>query len=227
MSIKRILAAAAASVVAVSAMSVIASAGTITSGIENFKDDGSGNYQIPMTKDSENVTGVDVTKIASFELTFSWSGEDWVGGKVITQCDAESWKEIGEWSSAPEDEGKKKFAPVESGKPFKVDVENAFAADSTYVIFTIQSYGAEVNLDAIKVYDASGAVLWEQGSASAPAESKPEESKPEESKPEESKTEDSKTESKPNVDTGVEGVAAVVGVAAVAAGALVVAKKRK
>lgn len=224
MNMKRILAAAAASVVAVGAMAVVASAGTITSSLSNFADDGSGNYQVSFLKDGENIAGIDVTKIASFEVTFSWTSEEWVGGKIITQCDAESWKEIGEWSSAAEDEGKKPFAPVESGKAVKVNVENAFAADSTYVILTVQSYGAEVNIDSVKAFDASGNELTADGAA--PEESKPEES---ESKPEESKTEDSKTdtETKPNVDTGVEGVAAVVGVAAVAAGALVVAKKRK
>ena len=61
--------------------------------------------------------------------------------------------------------------------------------------------------------------------AEAPAESAPAESAPAESTPAADNTTSDAT--KPNPDSGVEGVAAVLGVAVVAAGAMVVAKKRK
>lgn len=219
MSIKRILAAAAASVVAVSAMAVVASAGKITTSLDNVSDDGSGNYQIDLIK-----AGFDFSKMASFDVTFSFEtmiDADWVGGAVVTQCDAASWKELGQFCMGGD--GTKAFENVESGKAFHVDVADALAADSTYAFITLQSYSnIDINLDNIVVYDAAGTVLYDMSKGVSGGDSTPE------SKPDESKTEDNKTdENKPNVDTGVEGVAAVVGVAAVAAGALVVAKKRK
>ena len=214
MSIKRILTAAAASVVAVSAMAVVAFADVspIESAID-LANDGSMNYQLSIMG-----LDVDVSKIASLDVTFSWDttdpfmeGDGVIGGKVITQCDANSWNEVGD------------LTDMKSGEAVHVDVAGAYGADSTWAFITFQNYSPDkITLDKIVLNDADGNVLYTFGAdAAAPADSTPEESRPEESK-----TDDNNSASN-NVDTGVEGVAAVLGVAAVAAGAMIVAKKRK
>lgn len=167
MKLKKILAAVAAAAVAVSTMAVNAFAvSTIKS--DFAADDGQMNYQFFVIKDGKNVANdVDVTKIDSFDVTFTWEG-DWAGGKVITQCPANGWKEIGEFSSG--DDGKM-FANIKSGEPFNVKVDEPFAADSEYVIMTFQNYSSmEITLANVKLKDADGNVLYEAGAAAAPAE---------------------------------------------------------
>lgn len=202
MSIKRILAAAAASVVAVSAMAVVASA-AITNPNDGTK------YVYDAAADLGDKVGdcygvtVSITPAAA-DLP------DGIGGGICANNDPFTWTEFG-------NDGAGK-AITTDGKTITLKGDSAlFQSDAPQIIIE-GWWGSDFTVDGIVYLDKDGNDLKN----AAPAESKPEESKPEESK-----TEDSKTESKPNVDTGVEGVAAVVGVAAVAAGALVVAKKRK
>lgn len=209
MSIKRILAAAAASVVAVSATSVIASA--------KLANPNSGeNYLFDLMAEGYTVTDV-------YGVTFTISGdfaETGVGGGIGFNSASTGWDQH-EWGNA---DAAKEITITEDNKITLLGTAPAFAesdttGDNPYAqIFLQQWWGNDATVEKVEILGKDGAVL----TASATPESKPEESKPEESKPEESKT-----ETKPNVDTGVEGVAAVVGVAVVAAGALVVAKKRK
>lgn len=214
MKMKKILASVAASVVAVSAMAVVANAGTVTASIP-FKDDGSGNWQLMLKGDSAAVE-VDVTKIASFDLTLTFDvGEDgWVGGAIILQSDSVGWnQDLGQWENATGNG--KAIEGVESGKAIHCEMPVNFSADDTYAAITFQSYGEDVDLTALTAYDADGNKLF-----ALAAEEKPDE------KPTEDPTEKPDDNKEP-VDTGVEGVAAVFGVAVVAAGAMVVAKKRK
>ncbi|MCM1165038.1 MAG: hypothetical protein NC299_11300 [Lachnospiraceae bacterium] len=222
MSIKRILAAAAASVVAVSAMAVVANA-AITTDLPNCADDGSGNFQIKLKENNENLSGVDLSKVAAFEIVLTWAEDaEWAGGKFITQTGG--WDELGAWSTA--DDGKE-FSNAKSGEAIKVNVPSSFNPDNDFVSVTLQNYGVDVKIESLTLLDADGNALNGGEAAPAETESKPEETSsepaPEESKPEET----SNAAPANNVDTGVAGVAAVVGVAAVAAGAVIVAKKRK
>lgn len=239
MNIKKILAASTASVLAVSAMAVVASAGEMTCSFGFNDDESAGNYQLLIGGDNavSEAAGLDVTKIASFDLTLSFDDKkdegnvdedgnpvfEWAGGAVVVQSDSlNHWTELGAWENA-EGNGKK-YENVESGKSFHVDLgDKVFTAEDTYAAVTLQSYGIVSNIDAITFYDATGAVLLALPAAEPPAESTPAESTPAESTPAESTGDDTKTP----VETGVKGVAAVLGVAVVAAGAMVVAKKRK
>lgn len=189
MSIKKILAAAAASVVAVSAMAVVASAdATVTI---PAKADGSWSY-------------IEYKGEAKFKELF---GDDYANLDTVTIKSVDGsvfgygFQSNSEWTQVEANPGVTE-ATISDIKTSGDDCCIKFMIDGLY--------------DPIDV-----TVTWTTKSAdTTPSES---ESKPEESKPEESSTAPTNT----NVDTGVEGVAVVVGVAAVAAGALVVAKKRK
>ena len=200
MSIKRILAAATVSVVAVSSMAVVASAGSVT-----VKDNAwwtevsifEGNV-------SDLIGDVDPANVAS--ITFSSDVAFKIGYNGVN---GDHWYE------------------GDGAKEYTLD-DILLTEDGALKVAISTGDGVEYTINwTVNLKDGAGAATPDE---SKPEESKPEESKPEESKPEESKPEESKTEdttTKPNVDTGVEGVAAVVGVAAVAFGAMVVAKKRK
>lgn len=247
MNMKKIFAAVTASVLTVGAMSVAASA-AITSSTSIFADDGSDNWQLFLSGDNAvaGTDGLDVTKIAAFDLymTFddgSSKGEldeegnlkkEWAGGAIVLQSDSLGWnQDLGQWENA---EGNKKaIENVESGKAIHCVMPVKFAAEDTYTAITVQSYGIDIDLVAVELFDESGASLLKLGTIpAAPAESTPAESTPAESTPAESTSGESTATSnesgaKDPVPTGVGGVAAVFGVVAVAAGALVVAKKRK
>lgn len=224
MSIKKILAAAAASVVAVSAMSVAAFAG-----IANATDS-NGNYLVDLIAEGYTVTDV-------YGVTFTISGdyaETGVGGGVGFNSPSTGWAQH-EWGN---DGAGKEITLTADNKVTLLGDAPVFAetdttaADPYAQVWISQWWGNDATVEKVEVLGKDGVVL--EATAPAPEDSTPEESTPEESTPEESKPEESKpeeTSSEPaapnNVDTGVEGVAAVLGVAAVAAGALIVAKKRK
>lgn len=246
MNMKKIFAAVTASVLTVGAMSVAASA-AITSSTSIFADDGGDNWQLFLSGDNAvaGTDGLDVTKVAAFDLymTFddgSSKGEldeegnlkkEWAGGAIALQSDSLDWSAIGQWENA--EGNKKEIENVESGKAIHVVMPKKFAAEDTYTAITVQNYGIDIDLVAVELFDESGASLLKLGTIpAAPAESTPAESTPAESTPAESTSGESTATSnesgaKDPVPTGVGGVAAVFGVVAVAAGALVVAKKRK
>lgn len=211
MNMKRILAAAAASVVAVSAMSAAAFA-------DKFVNSNSGdNYLFDLIEEGYNVTEV-------CGVTFTISGdfaESGIGGGIGFNSATTGWDQT-DWGNA--DAGKT-ITITEDNKvtilrDTPVFAESDTTGENPYAqVWISKWWGNDATVEKVEILGAGGTVL-SAGSA-APADSTPAES---ESKTDESKTE---TDTKPNVDTGVEGVAAVVGVAAVAAGALVVAKKRK
>ena len=197
MSMKKILAAASASVLAVSAVSVMASADATkytVDYVESWTDfkliddaDDAGSAATNLGAD------IDIKSIKSITLTahgvtkWQWGYNNTVDG----------------WSQCPDD------APLGDGDTYtfeniNVEKENlcvkmgvTTADDGAYFDVEVQTAGDE-----------------------APAESAPAESTP----AADNTTSDA---TKPNPDSGVEGVAAVLGVAVVAAGAMVVAKKRK
>lgn len=229
MKIRKFVAAVAASAMAVSAMAVASSA-AVTASIP-FKDDGGGNWQLFLSGDNKvaEVGDIDPTKVASFDITLSFNAAaetDWAGGAVIAQSDSIGWGTIGQWENATGNG--KEFEGVVSGKAFHVDMKNSFAADDGFTAIVFQNYGIDVNIDAITLYDASGAELISLGGASAPSTEAP-------AATEAPATDGTgaagditaPTPDKNSPNTGIEGVAVVAGLAIIAAGAVVVAKKRK
>ena len=219
MSMKKILAAAAASVVAVSAMSVVASAaGKITASFTDdeviMDNDGNIQFNVSAMEEFDFLDAAGVTLIVTAE-----DPEEWIGGAVAFASDnfdhGANQKNWGSDDSQP--------FPMTSGEAFTISYgESPFTLDDTYAYIAIQAWGnTPVTLNYVEILDASGAVLASYGAkpdAAPPADETPSDETPNET-PDDT--------SKPNTNTGVEGVAAVVGVAVVAAGAMVVAKKRK
>lgn len=219
MSIKRILAAAAASVVAVSAMAAVASADALLTTTVTESSAPTGNiWEADLSAVDADILGKVETVVATITSTAFVNGG--IGGNTVS---AGGWAQSAEQkneAAATNDwkwEGVGGLVAEEGTLQVQIWWQNA-NEDGT---------ASTVTIDKVDLLDASGAVLYTFGSAAAPADSTPEESKTEESKTEESKTDDNTSTNANNVDTGVEGVAAVLGVAAVAAGAMIVAKKRK
>ena len=213
MKMKKVLAAAAASVLAVSAVSVVASAATatITSSVPGY--DLSNKRLAIYGGDAEEE--YDISKVAAIEITVTYDdsdGAEWIGGNININTSVGSWQQS-DWSNM----GTADFDLI-SGQPYvwKLPVNLAEEEDYAYVGLAVyETNVATINIDSIRLLDADGNEVKPEG-ASAPVESTPDSTAPA----------DTDT-SKPNTNTGVEGIAAVVGVAAVAAGAMVVAKKRK
>ena len=170
------------------------------------------------------------------------------GGSIITSCGGDStngshnWPNNEFWGVIDEDLGIETLAadkPVQFEKigdyTYKgrcvITDANCFFADSTYVQTGIQEWGDAMNnytvvslelLDAsenvIISYDGNGNATVGGASVDAPAET-PDAGAVDTTAP--------TTGDKQSPDTGVEGVAAVAGLAVVAAGAVVLSKKRK
>lgn len=185
MSIKKIMAACAASVVAVSAMAVVASAAEAT-------------VTIPAKADG-SWSDIEYKGEAKFKELF---GDDYANLDTVTVKSNDGtvfgygFQSNSEWTQVE----------AEPGVTEATITDIKTSGDDCCIKFFISG-----QYDPIDV-----TVSWTTKAAdAAPAES---ESKTEESKPAADNT---------NVNTGVEGVAAVLGVAAVAAGAMIVSKKRK
>ena len=219
MKMKKVLAAAAASVLAVSAMSVAASAATVTCDfVDNDYVFNEGAFIKFQVSDFEDIDYLDIAAV-NVVLTAT-DPEGWFGGAVAFASDVFDW---GANQKAYANDGTQAIT-VASGEAFNVSYGTCpFDGEESYAVIAVQSWADdnEVKLDYIEFLDASGNVLKTYGAkpdAAPPADETPSDETP-------SETPDDT--SKPNTNTGVEGVAAVVGVAVVAAGAMVVAKKRK
>lgn len=181
------------------------------------------------------ILGDDYADLATIEATFSWTpGEKWCGGAGIGAAviNGGTWIQGPEFGAANANEG-----VADDGKATQVIIDitdtpieaiGSFADDGTATFGELQvqkwwncdEAGAKV--EALTFKDASGNVLAElnYGSAEAsdtvvtPA-------------PAEGDVDAAADSSKGSPDTGVADVAAVAGLAVLAAGAVVVAKKRK
>lgn len=184
MSIKKILAASAASIVAVSAMAVVASAAEAT-------------VTIPAKADG-SWSDIEYKGEAKFKEIF---GDDYANLDTVTVKSTDGsifgygFQSNSEWTQVEADPGVTE-ATISDIKT---------SGDDCCIKFFISGLYDPVDVT----------VSWTTKSADAA---------PSDSKPEESKT-DANTST--NVNTGVEGVAVVLGVAVVAAGAMIVSKKRK
>lgn len=280
MKIAKILSAAAAAVVAVSAVAVSASADfrPITDGAQYLIADGTGNYGICLFSDGTNkdgvpamsIDGLDLSAITHVAFTFDViddaDNRDWwdgMGGGAIvvsahsdlTTNDADlynkyNWASAGNfWGVIDEDLGLETQDPAQGINAVKVgdytykieaDVINPVANGdignlSLYRVFmqawsftmsdieVVKTELSDSNGNLLATFDAKGNVTL-AGGAAAPADDTAADDTASDATDAGAST---TTPSKGSPDTGVEGVAAVAGVAIVAAGAVVLSKKRK
>lgn len=280
MKIAKILSAAAAAVVAVSAVAVSASADfrPITDGAQYLIADGTGNYGICLFSNGENkdgvpamsIDGLDLSAITHVAFTFDViddaDNRDWwdgMGGGAIvvsahsdlTTNDADlynkyNWASAGNfWGVIDEDLGLETQDPAQGINAVKVgdytykieaDVINPVANGdignlSLYRVFmqawsftmsdieVVKTELSDSNGNLLATFDAKGNVTL-AGGAAAPADDTAADDTASDATDAGAST---TTPSKGSPDTGVEGVAAVAGVAIVAAGAVVLSKKRK
>lgn len=281
MKIAKILSAAAAAVVAVSAVAVSANADfrAITDGSQYLLADGTGNYGICLFSDGTNkdgipamsIDGLDLSAITHVAFTFDViddaDNRDWwdgMGGGAIvvsahsdlTTNDADlynkyNWASAGNfWGVIDEDLGLETQDPAQGINAVKVgdytykieaDVINPVANGdignlSLYRVFmqawsftmsdieVVKTELSDSNGNLLATFDAKGNVTL--GGAAAPAEDT---TAPADDTATDATDAGASTTApaKGSPDTGVEGVAAVAGVAIVAAGAVVLSKKRK
>ena len=282
MKITKILSAAAAAVVAVSAVAVSASADfrPVTGGAEYCLADGTGNYGICLFSDGANKDNVpamsvdiDLSKVTHVAFTFDViddaDNRDWwdgMGGGAIvvsahsdkTNEDADlynkyNWATAGNfWGVIDEDLGLETrddtqgiLAEKVGDYTYKIeaDVINPVANGdignlSLYRIFmqawsftmsdieVIETELSDANGNVLATFDALGNVTYGAGAAA--------DETPVAADDNTTATVDADapvvvapSTEKGSPDTGVEGIAAVAGVAVVAAGAVVLSKKRK
>ena len=214
MSIKKIMAAAAASVVAVSAMSVAASAVSTNYTVKGEKDGevpANPGYQLNISQTYED--DIEISDVARVEVDIS-SDTGYVGGNLSGNLVEGGWSQQPDFEvTTITGEGVETIV-WEPGEELNGILLQIYWINPIYAEDgeTVEGAGT-ATISAIRLLDADGNDLL-----AAPAENPPADSTPD-STPDDT--------SKPNTNTGVEGVAAVVGVAVVAAGAMVVAKKRK
>lgn len=280
MKIAKILSAAAAAVVAVSAVAVSANADfrAISDGTQYLLADGTGNYGICLFSDGTNkdgvpamsIDGLDLSAITHVAFTFDViddaDNRDWwdgMGGGAIvvsahsdlTTNDADlynkyNWASAGNfWGVIDEDLGLETQDPAQGINAVKVgdytykieaDVINPVANGdignlSLYRVFmqawsftmsdieVVKTELSDSNGNLLATFDAKGNVTL-AGGAAAPADDTAADDTASDATDAGAST---TTPSKGSPDTGVEGVAAVAGVAIVAAGAVVLSKKRK
>lgn len=202
MNMKKILAAASASVLAVSALSVMAFAGEWEPGKQEqaFK---ASEFKGDKFKD---FFGAEPTADQVVTIKFEDDGEDSQFTIGVQLNDA--WKQgndgVEDWITA-------------TGATVDKDADDdGYWVGGTTITLPLKNVKLGASDSCIKIVantcSAKAKVTW---SVAAGTGDKTDD-----------KT-DNKTDDKANVDTGVEGIAAVLGVAVVAAGAMVVAKKRK
>ncbi len=284
MKITKILSAAAAAVVAVSAVAVSASADfrPVTGGTEYCLADGTGNYGVCLFSDGTNKDNVpamsldidlsQVTHVAfTFDVIDDADNRDWwdgMGGGAIvvsahsdkTNEDADlynkyNWATAGNfWGVIDEDLGLETrddtqgiLAEKVGDYTYKIeaDVINPVANGdignlSLYRIFmqvwsftmsdieVVKTELSDANGNVLATFDALGNVTYGAGAAAdeTPAADDNTAADPATVDAEAPAATTTTTE-KGSPDTGVEGIAAVAGVAVVAAGAVVLSKKRK
>lgn len=222
MNMKKILAAASASVLAVSALSAsaFAASGKITTTIKGGFVESGDILKITIqggdTADSK-VPNLDFTQVAGVNVTISYTKTDaedwWVGGSVVFASTAAGWKQQ-DWKNEGAELGKTEVA-VTSGKAATIKLDaSPFASSDEWANIAFQNFSDnDYCVEAIDFLDKDGKVLATVSGKTDDNTQTPGGS--------------DKNDTKDPVPTGVGGVAAVLGVAVVAAGAMIVAKKRK
>ncbi|MCM1335440.1 MAG: LPXTG cell wall anchor domain-containing protein [Bacteroides sp.] len=253
MKTNKILAAAGALTVSAMTMSVLASAAIAVPETKGpGLDAGSGTWKILILGDGVD-QGVDLESIAKFTVRFTTDDTDWFegqfGGSLFTTCDQHNWEQKNWWGVVDDELEINTQNPEEALLATKVgdytyelsldiDETNCLYADSTYAGAGMQEWGSDMSQLVVlsaTFYDASGNVViaydgngnvTSSGSAAPAAEEAP--AATEAAAPAAGDvTAATASSTKGSPDTGVEDVAAFAGLAIVAAGAVLVSKKRK
>ncbi len=227
MKIKKIIAGVAASALAVSTMAAAAFAvGTLTAGDGCEVDVSSGQWLFKGDGIGADINPADVYGVA-IQITVDEAlitGEDWLGGGIGVNSNSTQWANLDEFGKAD------KAILLDTTKTTQTltytSEEAIFTADEEYAGFWLQDWadGTAMTIDGMAALAADGSVIAQTGTvdlggaAEEPAESET---------PAESEAPTTGDTSKPSTNTGAEGIAVAAGVAVLAAGAAVVAKKRK
>ena len=190
-------------------------------------DDGQNAYATSNGLDILDVYGYRVT--AQFPMAEVNDEATWIGGGIGTNANSTGWAST-EWGKAS---GEKPIVTEfdDQGVTVLELVSDAslFAADDAYAQLWIQCWGGTMNIISVEVLGADGeviaeAVVGEVAEVEAPTE---DEAPVEDEAPATGDVDAETDSSKGSPDTGVEDVAVVAGLAIVAAGAVLVSKKRK
>ena len=167
--------------------------------------------------------GLDVTSVYGVRFLLDYDDEDvangvWFGGGIGANSNSTGWKQFG-WS----------YTEGEQDLTMDLDTKSitwlsdapVFQADDTYCQLWLQNWGGNWGIKEVQMLDASGNAIVLGASAPAAQDTTP---APAPAAGDVAAAADS---SKGSPDTGVADVAAVAGLAVVAAGAVIVAKKRK
>lgn len=240
MNIKKILAAVTASVLSVTATAVVASAAMV---LEPTTAKGGGGI-LPTKIDFSSLTEDQVKSVTKIEAIVSSDTNffkgiigynsvakaDWDSGSEVAIGDGNSETygiegkfvrefEAGDLAALDDDGNVAPYAEVQFWWVNGIEYDGSnISKDGTVCIKAVKVYaGDEVILtlgDPDAVGPEANAAAEEPGDGNDASDSTPDTTTPDDT-------------SKPNTETGVAGVATVVGVAVVAAGAMVVSKKRK
>ncbi|MCR4779918.1 MAG: hypothetical protein K5876_02360 [Ruminiclostridium sp.] len=188
-------------------------------------DTGEASLFTGMTDEILDVYGVRYT--VAFDAAEVADDSVWIGGGMGANSESTGW-ESHEWGKA---EGEKEITPdFETGVIEWMDTEPIFSADDTYAHLWLQTWGGNVTILQIEVLDENGDVIWATTPVEveeAPAVAEEEEAAPVVETPAAGAVDAAAESSKGSPDTGVADVAAAAGLALAAAGAFVIAKKRK
>ncbi len=193
-------------------------------------DDGSNAYVTSNGLDITDVYGYRVT--AQFPMAEVTDDNVWIGGGIGTNSNSTGWAST-EWGK---ESGRKPIVTNfdDQGVVTLELVSDAslFAADDAYAQLWIQAWGGTMTILKVEVLGADGVIdeviVAEAEEVEAPAEDETVEEAPEVDEAPATGDVDAETDSsKGSPDTGVEDVAVVAGLAIVAAGAVLVSKKRK
>ncbi len=150
----------------------------------------------------------------------------WIGGGIGANSNSTGWLQK-EWGRTE----KEFIADLENGTITMFGDAPIFAADDTYCQLWLQTWGGTVTVNDADLLDADGNIIAidlaveEDTEEDAAVEEAPEVE--EDEAPATGDVDASTDSSKGSPDTGVEDVAVVAGLAIVAAGAVLVSKKRK
>lgn len=166
MKLKKILAAVAATAVAVSAMAV----NTFALAATNYLKDGYVyiNADKPEDPNWSVDSGVAVTDVYGVTFHVEFKAEEvadeatWIGGGIGASSPSTQWKQI-EWGR----KDKEITADLENGTITWLSTEPVFKADDVYAQFWLQTWGGTVTIKSADILGKDGAIL---STDDAPAE---------------------------------------------------------
>ncbi len=177
--------------------------------------------------------GIDITSVYGYRVTTQFPVAEatdeaaWIGGGIGANSNSTGWAST-EWGKAS---GEKPIvAEFDENGVCVIELLGdapVFAADDAYAQLWIQCWGGTMNIISVDVLGEGGSVIASATVGELAAAEAPEAEEEVEEAPATGDVDASTDSSKGSPDTGVADVAAVAGIAVVAAGAFIVAKKRK